>query len=361
MNKFALAAVLGLTCGTMSLSMAPAFAQDAALTPNEVIYADLAKLSPEEREAKILEGAKAEGSLIFVHTWRGELARDHVKLFQDKYPFLNVEFIDIGSQDAAERLNAEEAAGRHLTDALSISIGDSDQIMHLLARYPTPATDRILPQFATLKSPDNLWVPFYFTEHGLSYNSNMLTADQAPKSWEDLCKPEYKGMISFDPPELRYLLGMNAVLGADKIEDWIKCIGANDPITQRGHTQRLQLMLAGDHAIQGDNYLYLGMSMKKDNPDLPFMPVWTAPVHGAPGALVINKNAAHPYASALLADWLLSDESQQYTSDKYRGPITMSSPYMPADVKVVVTPTGDPELNKHLLDLWEQYVSRGGE
>jgi len=362
MNKYALATAISLTYATMSWSSAPAVAQDnAELSPAEKIYAELATLSPEEREKRIIEGAEKEGSLVFVHTWRGELARDHVDIFQKRYPFLNVEFIDIGSQDAAERLSAEEAAGRHLTDAMSVSIGDTDHIRSLLAHYTTPALDKILPEYEGLKDPESLWVPFYFTEHGLSYNSSLLTPEQAPKDWWDLCKPEYKGMISFDPPELRFLLGMNEVIGSDRIEEWIKCIGANDPITQRGHTQRLQLMLAGDHAIQGDNYLYLGMSMKAENPDLPFQPVWTAPVHGAGGALLINKNTPHPYAAALLADWMLSEESQQYTSDKYRGPITMPNPYMPADAKVVVVGNGDPENNNRLLDMWEQYVSRGGQ
>jgi hypothetical protein len=27
----------------------------------------------------------------------------------------------------------------------------------------------------------------------------------------------------------------------------LECIGRNDPIVQRGHTQRMELMLAGDH------------------------------------------------------------------------------------------------------------------
>jgi iron(III) transport system substrate-binding protein len=352
-GRHAAAALLALTAPLL------AHAQDAGLSSAEKIYADLAKLDPAARQAKIEAGAKAEGALSLIHTWRGELARDHLKLFQAKYPDIKVEFVDIGSQDAAERLLAEETAGRHLTDVVNLSLGDIAGVTQFFARYPTPATKKILPQYAKLIDPENRWVPFYWSEHGISYNSNMLTAEQAPKSWEDLCKPEYKGQISFDPPEVRFLLGMYAVLGADKIEDWIKCIGANEPITQRGHTQRLQLMIAGDHAIQGDNYLYQGMLMKKENPATPFVPVWTAPVHAAGGAIMINKNTPHPYASALWADWVLSDESQKYTSDEYRGPVTIPHPYMPADVKPVIFDSADGSLGNKLLDMWAKYVTQG--
>lgn len=350
-----LAVTVGLTAGAASRT----FAQQ--LTADEKIYADLAKLDPAERQKKIEEGAKAEGELSLIHTWRGELSRDHLKLFQKRYPFLKVELIDIGSQDAADRLLAEETAGRHLTDAINMSLGDSSGVRQLFAHYPTPATKAILPQYNGFLDPDNRWVPFYWSEHGISYNSNMLTPEQAPKSWEDLCKPEYKGQISFDPPEVRFLLGMYAILGPDKIENWMKCIGENDPIIQRGHTQRVQLMVAGDHAIQGDNYLYQGLLMKKENPSTPFQPVWSAPVQATAGVMIINKNAPHPYAAALWCDWVLSDESQRYTAERYRGPVTIPHPYMPADAKIVISDSSDPALGKRLLDMWDKYATHGND
>ena len=68
----------------------------------------------EQRAKRIEEGARKEGALNFVHTWRGKNARDHGKLFEKRYPFIKFEMGDLGSQDAAERFIAEETAGRHL-------------------------------------------------------------------------------------------------------------------------------------------------------------------------------------------------------------------------------------------------------
>ena len=48
----------------------------AAQTPAEQLYAELAKLKPDQRDKRLEEGARKEGKLTFVHTWRGKIARD---------------------------------------------------------------------------------------------------------------------------------------------------------------------------------------------------------------------------------------------------------------------------------------------
>src|SRR5688500_2499671 len=68
----------------------------------EYLFAELAKLKPDERLKRIEEGSRKEGKLNFIHTFRGKLARDHVRLFEKRYPFVKVEMADMGSQDAAE-------------------------------------------------------------------------------------------------------------------------------------------------------------------------------------------------------------------------------------------------------------------
>ena len=91
----------------------------AQTSPVDKIYADLAKLPAPERAKRIEDDARREGKLVLVHTMRGRESADHVEMFGKRYPFLKTELeADIGSQDAAERLYAEETAGRHLTDVI---------------------------------------------------------------------------------------------------------------------------------------------------------------------------------------------------------------------------------------------------
>ena len=94
-------------------------------------------------------------------------------------------------------------------------------------------------------------------------------------------------------------------------------------------------MLAGDHMVQGDNYLYHGIAMQKKNPSAPYAIVYSAPVMGFAGVAVINKNTPHPYAAALWTDWTLTEESQKFVAEQLRGPIALKHPYLPDSVKIV--------------------------
>src|SRR4051794_36498147 len=96
-----------------------------SLSNAEKIYAELAALPASERGKRIEDGARREGKLVMVHTLRGALGAGHVDLFRKRYPWLALDVAgEVGSQDAAERLLAEEAAGRHLTDVIITAVMD---------------------------------------------------------------------------------------------------------------------------------------------------------------------------------------------------------------------------------------------
>lgn len=347
-------AIVGLL---MVLSGAESIAAEASVEP---LYASLAKLTAEQREKRLEDGARKEGSLNFVHTWRGKIARDHVNLFQKRYPFVKVEMGDIGSQDAAERFIAEETAGRHLTDLLTLGVPDMAVILkqNLVAKFPTPATKKILKQYQNFIDPENRWTPWYWAEHGISYNTDLIKPDKAPKTWFDLCKPEFKGQVSFDPPETRFMAGLFVMMGEGKVKEWLKCMGQNQPIIQQGHTQRMELMLTGDHALQGDNYFYVGVEHQKKDPKTPFAMVLTAPVLSFAGGMIINKNTQHPYASALFVDWTLSPDSQNLINSILRGPLTIKHPYLPDSVKLVTYNIVSDDITKRLHEAWNQSIGR---
>ncbi len=330
------------------------------LTKVEQLYAELAKLSPEERQKRLEEGAKKEGKFAFIHTWRGRLAQNHMRLFQQRYPFLKVEMSDMGSQDGAERMVAEETAGRHLTDAVSLAVPDMSVLLNrnMAAIIQTPAENMIYPQYNGMKDPKHRWVTWYWSDYGVSYNTDLVPPAEAPHTWQDLCKPFFKGSVSFDPPTVRFIVGIFAMMGPKDAEAWFKCMGQNEPIIQRGHTARMKLMLSGDHKAQGQNYLYVGMLAKAKNPKTPIGVSWEAGIMGWGSGVIINKNAPDPYAAALFADWTLSEESQKYTAEEYRGPVAYKHPYMPDGVKLAVVkePATDAE-NDRYMALWNATIT----
>jgi iron(III) transport system substrate-binding protein len=328
------------------------------LSAAEKIYAELAKLPPEERHQRIVDGAKKEGQFHFIHSLRGTLGRNHLALFRKRYPFINVDMTELGSQDAAERMVVEESTDNHLTD---IAIANTPDLIepiakNIVARFPTPETRRVLKQYEAFLDPQNRWVPLSIDEHGIVYNSNLIK--EPPKAYEDLCQSSYKGQISFEPLEIRFLAGMLEIFGRsyDRLDNWLSCIAKNKPIIQRGHTQRQTLMVAGDHAISPDQYIYAGLLLKKKNPSVPFGVDYETPISITALNVIINRNAPHPYAAALFADWSVSEESQEYLAKEYRGPSALKHPYFPDTAKLVPYGFISAEDSDKLQALWMKHI-----
>lgn len=332
----------------------------AAMSKAEKIYAELAKLPEAERTKRILEGARAEGRVVILGTG-GSNGRRLAAMFQKRFPFLDAAISRMGSQQKAERFIAEERAGRHLTDALSVAVPVLGLMakLDLIARYPTPMTKKIVAPYRGLMDSESRWIPWYQSDHGIAYNTNLIKPEDAPKTWFDLCNPKYKGKASFEPGETRLLLGLHKMFGMEKTEEFLECLGKNEPILQRGHTNRLELMLRGDHALTGDDLLWRGHRMREKNPEkAPYAAVWTAPVLSDAVAGVINRNAPHPYAAALYVDWLLSEEAQKFIIGRGRAAVTIKHPYIPDDAKVIHYGFEEREVVDKLHDMWAKYVAR---
>lgn len=358
-SQAALAAALIFGC-TVNASAGYLEVPDYPLNANEQLYADLAKLSPEARQKQLLEGAKKEGKLEFIQTLGGALGRGVTKVFREDYAFIKVQETNLGTNYAMERLVVEERAKKHITDVTGGDLTEASYPLDLgfLARYPTPATNNILPQYRGLLDKYHRWIAYGWLEKGVSYNSKMVSPADAPKDWFGVCDPKHKGNFSIEPGRVRFVTFLKQMLGEEKMIEWMKCVGANSPIIVRGATVRIELMLAGDHAIQAENSLYQGAQLKKKRgaEKVPFEMVLTTPIMAQPSTCVINRMAPNPHAAALFCDSVLGQEVQQFMYDNYRNPVTMPSPFLPKDIDLIpVGPVTAAEADR-LLALWAKYI-----
>jgi hypothetical protein len=79
--------ILRMTTTLLCFSLTISISSVSAQTPAEKLYAELAKLKPDQREKRLEEGARREGKLNFVHTWRGKLAKSHIAVFEKRYSY----------------------------------------------------------------------------------------------------------------------------------------------------------------------------------------------------------------------------------------------------------------------------------
>ena len=74
-----------VACAVLAM-ISPTCAYAATAESAERLLAELAKLKPDQRLKRLEEGSRKEGKLNFIHTFRGKLAREHVRLFEKRYP-----------------------------------------------------------------------------------------------------------------------------------------------------------------------------------------------------------------------------------------------------------------------------------
>lgn len=331
----------------------------AAASAVESLYADLAGLPAEARAKRLVEGAAKEGPIVVAPNFRGKVGQRHLDLFKKRYPVVKLEALDMNTEAATERFIAEETAGRHLTDVLGVTTPDMNIILRrdLAARYPTPATAAVLPRYKGFLDAANRWLPWYWSEHGISYNPALLKEADAPKTYDDLCDPKFRGQVSYEPGETKWLIGMMLFYGEEKFKAWMDCVGRNEPVVMKGHTLRMALMFNGDHMIQGDNFLYSGVAENRRNPKkAPFAIVETAPVTVFAGVAVINTNTARPHASALWTDWQLSEECQQFVYEEFRGPLAIKHPFLGDSTELFIYGVVPEEANAKANAYWKQFM-----
>ncbi|HXY30020.1 MAG TPA: extracellular solute-binding protein [Gemmatimonadaceae bacterium] len=155
--------------------------------------------------------------------------------FEQAHPTIDVQWVDMGSQDVLDRLRSEAANPQAdlwfgaPADIFARAAGEG-----LLAPY-TPTWAAAVPDEA--KDPQSLWFGTYLTPEVIAYNSEAVTAADAPKDWDDVLDPRWKGKVLIRDPlasgSMRaifgamILRGWNATNGPDSGYAWLRRLDAN--------------------------------------------------------------------------------------------------------------------------------------
>jgi iron(III) transport system substrate-binding protein len=140
----------------------------------------------------------------------GDLLALMEKAFEAKNPAIDVRWLDMGSQDVYDRVRSEA-----VNPQADVWYGGPQTIFSrgakegLLAPY-RPTWAEAIP--AQSRGAQDLYFASYRTAPVLVFNAKAVTADQAPRDWDDLLDPKWKGKILMRDPlasgTMRTLFGM---------------------------------------------------------------------------------------------------------------------------------------------------------
>ncbi|HEX2931578.1 MAG TPA: extracellular solute-binding protein [Candidatus Binatia bacterium] len=296
---------------SFALSAAPS---DAAVArPAEEIWKSLEKLPPGEREKKLIEGARSEGEMVWYTNSGIENATRYIQAFRKNYPFINANFWRAKTRQVTQRVVSEANAGRNLVDVVKPSTDLLPAMLekNLIGRYDSPLRS-VYPAHAKSAYYTNMNYAFRV----FAFNPRKVNRKDAPKSWDDLLQPKWKGEILFDESSLEEVMALLAAWGKEKTVNYFTKLSQQQLLIRVGRDTTTQMMMAGEAALAVTTYAYNNEGLRAQNAPVDWVAEDLIPALIYP--LTMARNAPHPYSAALFYDFLISEEGQRLIAKEGR-------------------------------------------
>lgn len=281
---------------------APSLAQNS-----EVKLPALESLPIAERQARLIEGARSEGEAFIYLNLDVIIAKALTDAFTKRYPFVNIRVARFSGASIIARVESEARAGKLAADViLSGELGMLALIdKGVMARYRSPHR-AVYPE--GFRDREGYWHAYLLNLLVPAYNTKLVGKEQAPQRLDDLLSPYWRGKLVMDSQSYYWFGAVLQQVGEEAGLKWMQRLNGQGLRHARGRRLLTQLVAAGefDMAVETNLNSVLGLAQQG-------APVWFAPARPLflrPSFLFLTRGAAHPYAAALLIDYLLSEEAQ---------------------------------------------------
>jgi iron(III) transport system substrate-binding protein len=155
-------------------------------------------LKPQERTSYLLKGAQAEGELVYYGTLPIDEFLPLARVFNGRYRSIALQHYFSPRDGILSRTLTEARAGRHAADVIQVDLSYGYQLLN--ANLVQPHSVAVAKRFYDgTYDPGGYWHSMYYLTTALLYNTNSIKAEQAPKSYDELLSPAWKGKMLFDP------------------------------------------------------------------------------------------------------------------------------------------------------------------
>jgi ABC-type Fe3+ transport system substrate-binding protein len=275
----------------------------------------------ETSHGDIVAKAKQEGGKIQVVSSFDPAVYSHMtRSFKQKYPFLDVTMVESTGQDANERFLLELKAG---------IVKDFD-VVHLAhdryAEYLSHARkfdllgmaeNGVLNIQPKMIDPKNRSIVSLATALFVAvHNTNLISADKVPGTWEGFLNPEFKGrkmMVDIRPLIFSIFASCpDQGLGVEWMVNYAKKIRAQEPIWVRGYSRTLSAINAGEYALHSGSYYHSTVRLLKKSPqdNLKIKFIEPVPATLLEPEMVLN-SSRNPYGALLFLEHEASAEGQK--------------------------------------------------
>ena len=321
---------------------------------------EASKITPE-----LIEAAKKEGKVTWYTSVDLVLAEKVAKAFEAKYPGVALRVERSGAERNFQRIGQEYASKIYNCDVVNSS--DAAHLLiwkrdGLLAAYVPEDVARDFP--ATHKDPDGMYASWRVTVCPIAYNTKLVKAEDAPKSYADLLDPKWSGkIVKAHPGYSGTIMTATQQMSRDLGWPWFEKLAKQKVLQVQSAVDPPKKLALGERAVMADGTEYGVIDLKSRGEPVEIV----YPAEGAPlvtGPSGIMARAANPNAARLFYAWGMTAEAQQLNVDvgalRSAHPAVKDRPGVPkfADVKTmreeanVVVDKAD-EIKAHYVKLFK--------
>lgn len=299
-----------------------------------------------DRTQKLLEGARAEGSVVLYATIIvNQALRPIAEGFQKKYPFVKMTFWRGDSEEILTKASVEQRAGNITGDVLEgPGVGELAVQANLAERYSTPAINEYPKAY---HDPRGLWTVDRVSYYSLAYNTKMVPKEQVPKSYEDLLDPRWKDKMAWrigtSGGMPLFLTTLRVAWGEEKAMAYFQKLRGQNIVNFAAGSARtlVDRVMAGEYPLAINIFAHHPLISAEKG--APVNSQLLDPVTSTSSALILVKGTRHPHASLLLIDFILSREGQEILAKAEYYPAHPDVPALPTLNTVVPKRAGVPE------------------
>lgn len=255
----------------------------------------------------LTEAAKKDRQVVFYTTTNLEEAGSVSRQFKAKYPFLEVNINRAEGERIITRVLQEARAKKTLVDVIQTPAFylHALKTRGVLGEYASQE-DRTYPR--NFKE-EKYWVTTYYNPYVVLYNTQLVSAANLPKRYEELLNPFWKNKMILEKDKIDWFTAMLEIMGREKGVRYMRELSRQNPMLRIGQTLITQLVAAGEASLQVNSNAVSVNRLKQKGAPID----WVAP-GPLPGLMVgvgLTSQAPHPAAARLFIDFLLSKEGQQ--------------------------------------------------
>ena len=267
--------------------------------------------------ATLEDAAKKEGEVVLYSSLNNEQIVTLVDAFKKKYPFINASFYRGTSERVLQRAVTEAKAGRYAVDVVTAA-GFQLQLLK-----ESGLTQKFIPSGAatydeSFRDADGHWINVHSLLDTMGYNTQLVRANEAPKKYDDLLAPKWKGKIGVNVLDPEWYVNLQRRWSKEKARSFLKALAAQQPGLRDGHNITAQLLAAGEFHVVANTYAHILARIRGQGGPVQY--IFDEPVITYIHPIALTKFAPHPNAGKLLINFIESAEGQRMLRDQGRIP-----------------------------------------